>query len=72
MRHDRYTPGPAVGECNGGAVVAQSVGVDNNSYTSQLTVTVSPTFYNKTISCVHVSSSGVNTIGTSVIGFMEG
>lgn len=72
LRHERYTPGPANGECNGGAVVAQSVGVENDCYTSRLTFTVSPTFYNKTVSCVHSSSLGLTTIGTSVIRFMEG
>ena len=72
LRHERYTPGPVVGDCNDGAVEARSVRVVNGCYTSQLTFTVNPTFYNKTVSCVHTSNFGVNTIGTSVIASVEG
>ena len=73
LRHERFAQsGGAVGECNSGAIQGRSIGVENNCYTSEIAVTVSATFNNKTIQCIHNSGSGANTIGTSVITFFEG
>ena len=73
LRHERYTQsGGAVGECNSRAVRGRSTGVENNCYTSQIDVTVSTTFNNKTIQCIHNSGTGIDTIGTSVITVAEG
>ena len=69
LRHERFTSGPVVGVCNGGAVRAQSVGVEDNCYTSQLTFIVDPSFNNKTVVCTHNS---LNVIGTSIITLMQG
>ena len=39
--------------CNNGAVVAYSTEVTNNSYISQLNVTVSPEMHNGSVECIH-------------------
>ena len=48
----------ATGECNDGDIVARSLGVEDNHYTSQLRVTVSTAITGKTITCVYDTSSG--------------
>ena len=40
------------GVCNNGAILARSVGVNGNCYTSQLRVTVSAGLNNKTVACL--------------------
>ena len=69
LRHARFASEGATGVCNNGAIVGQSLEVNENSYTSQLSVTVDSTLSNKTIACVH---SGVSTIGTVVLRIPEG
>ena len=39
--------------CNSGTIVAQAIGIVNNSYISELMVTVSPEMNNTTAVCVH-------------------
>jgi hypothetical protein len=39
--------------CNNGAIVGQSLGVQGNSYTSQLNVTITPETAGKTIMCAY-------------------
>ena len=41
----------ASGDCNNGAIVARSVGVDGDEYTSVLTINVSSSFDGQTVSC---------------------
>jgi hypothetical protein len=41
------------GTCNNRAIVAQAIGVVNNSYISQLSVTASPELNNLTVECWH-------------------
>ena len=48
---DVNTSGPPYEECNDGAVIAKSVGVFDNYYISQLTVTIGEKMINKTIEC---------------------
>ena len=43
----------AIGVCNNGAIVAQSLGVENSYYTSQLTVTLTSGVIGKTIMCIN-------------------
>ena len=38
--------------CNNGAIVAQSLSVEGNYYTSQLNVTITPDIIGKTIECI--------------------
>lgn len=72
LRHERYPSETVAGECNGGAVVARIVGVEDSCYTSQLTFAVSSSFNNKTVVCTHSSNVRIRIIGTSVIVLMEG
>ena len=73
LRHERFTQsGGAVGECNNGAILGRSTAVDNSCYTSQIDVTVSAAFNNKTVQCIHNSGTGINMIGTSMITVYEG
>ena len=41
------------GECNDGAILAKSVGVEAGCYTSMLNVTIEQGMINKTIECVY-------------------
>ena len=52
LRHSAFEN--ATGTCNDGNIVAYNIDVDiaNNSYSSQLNVTVSPEMHNGTIECV--------------------
>ena len=43
----------AYGECNNGNIVAKSLRVEGDLYTSQLSVTVSAAITGKNITCVH-------------------
>jgi hypothetical protein len=63
LRHSRYnnivndtdpeSVGPPNGKCNQGTVVAKSIGVFDDCYTSQLIVTVGEEMINGTIECIH-------------------
>ena len=55
------------GSCNNGAIVGRLVRVENDSYTSQLTVTVSSDMIGRNISCFHEIGAYVNLIGTSLV-----
>ena len=45
--------------CNNGSIVARSLSVEGNNYTSQLNVTVTPDIAGKTIQCAH--SNAIHT-----------
>ena len=53
LRHSRYddVDSPLYEDCNHGAVIAKSIGVFDNCYTSQLIVTIGEDMVNKTIEC---------------------
>ena len=72
LQHDSYRSGGAVGECNNGAVIAQSVAVVDDCYSSQLTFTASDGFNNKTIQCTHISNNGSIAIGSSFLSVVNG
>ena len=48
--------------CNNGAIVAQALGVVNNSYISQLNVTVTVEFNNTTVECLYDNGTTVTVI----------
>ena len=50
----------AAGECNDGAIVARSLGVEGNNYTSQLIVNVTSDMNNKTITCFYDDGTSVD------------
>ena len=67
LRHSVYTTSQAIGQCNGGGIVAESVGVSENCYISQLNVSVGPEIVNETIECAHSNTNHVTTsIGQSI------
>ena len=54
LLHGRFNrPHYPIATCNNGAIIAQGLGVVNDSYISQLNVTVSPEFNNTTVECWH-------------------
>ena len=57
LRHSQYRNSQATGECVGGEIVARSVGVSGNCYTSQLSLAVGEEnlMINETFECVHRS-----------------
>ena len=61
-----------MGDCNDGAIVGQSLRVEDDCYTSQLSVTISLDLNNKTVRCVHRSSVGTNTIDESTLTVISG
>ena len=72
LLHSQFDSNSAFGTCNNGAVLGRSVRVEDDHFTSELVVTVSPDFNNKTVSCIHDAASGDIVIGTSVINIVEG
>lgn len=58
--------------CNNGAIVGRSLSVDNNCYTSQLSITTDVTMDGETILCVHNNRSRDITVGTSTIDIIAG
>lgn len=70
LRHSTFSRG-ASGDRNDGAIVATSIGVINNNYTSQLSVTVSQEMDNKTVECVQ-HSNPLQVVGSSTIVLATG
>ena len=55
-----------MGSCNNEAMQARSIGLTNgNCYTSELTVTVNPSFNTKTVQCAHSPITGPERIISS-------
>ena len=52
------------GDCNGGAILGQSLGINGTCYISQLNVPISPGLNNKTVMC---SNNAADQVGTSLI-----
>jgi hypothetical protein len=53
--------------CNNGVIVARGLGVEGNSYTSQLNVTITPDIAGKTINCFHDNGTRAIFIFSSII-----
>ena len=53
--------------CGNGTIVVQSIRVENNSFTSQLTVTVSSDILGDSIVCAHSHNGTTNIIGNTTI-----
>ena len=60
LLHNKFSDwqSPAGGECNGGKIVAHSIGEFNNTYVSQLNVTVTEDMNNRTIECAAEHTNG--------------
>ena len=73
LRHTQFNLSEgATGSCNNDAIMAQSIGVVNICYMSQLTVRVSTTLNDRSIQCTHDSSTGLIAIGSDVIAVVTG
>jgi hypothetical protein len=60
-------PGAARAICNSGSVVGYNIGVDNNCYTSNLDILVSPGLNRRTVECI-IDDGVTNTlINTSTL-----
>ena len=54
LRHSQFGRSHnSIQTCNNGAIAAQALGIFNDSYISQLSVTVSPVLSNTTVECWH-------------------
>ena len=71
LRHSLFGSGGITGQCNNGAITGQSIGVENECYTSQLNVTVDPTLNKRTVRCTHTSLIRT-TIGETTLTVIEG
>ncbi|MCG8622170.1 MAG: hypothetical protein MJE68_09280 [Proteobacteria bacterium] len=65
LRHSAYINSQATGQCNGGEIIAESVGasISENYYTSQLSLAVGEEMVNETIECLY---SDLGTISETV------
>ena len=67
LSHSQFMEGISK-SCNGGAIVARSIGVTDNCYSSRLSIQVSSSLNSRTIQCAHDSNAGpTTTVGTSTL-----
>ena len=71
LSHSQFLSG-ITDVCNNGDIVGRSLSVDNNCYTSQLSITTDVTMDGETILCVHNNRSKDITIGASTIDIIVG
>jgi hypothetical protein len=65
LLHSRFNTSGANGTCNDGVIVAKSVSVESNCYTSTLNVTfISPDVIGRTIKCIEDDGIANTLIGT--------
>ena len=73
LRHNLFGQSGGVPRtCNNGDVTGRSLRVEDDCYTSQLSVTVSRTLNNKTIVCRLLSEDGLVSIGNSTLKVIQG
>ena len=70
LRHFKFESGTS-GTCNDGEIAAYSTEVTNNSYSSQLNVTVSPEMHNGTVECIQ-DSFNETSVGTCTLILTKG
>ena len=58
--------------CNDGAISGRIIRAENNTYISQLTVTVGAEMIGTTVSCFHDSGATQNQIGSSLLALTRG
>ena len=63
FRHSRFVPG-AMETCTDGSIVGQSLSSDNDSFTSQLSVRVSPGIVGQNLNCEHDDGSAILPVGS--------
>ena len=83
LRHSSFNSSGSAGECNNGAVIAQSIGVftesdTNNSfptrecYYSQLNISTYAYMNNETVMCLLVDEMNITVIDTVTLAFKTG
>ena len=71
LSHWYFTDSDGIsGSCNNGATVAQSLSVQDNLYTSQLSVTVTHDVAGKTIMCIY-NNGNVSQFSTQIPGIIR-
>ena len=60
LRHISFDSS-VMGECNAGGIVGQSLRVDGNCYTSQLSVVYSESLKGKNVTCIHDNGIAVSS-----------
>ena len=68
MRHSQFINSQVTGECNDGAIVARSVGIQDGCYTSVLTIDIGQEMTNQTIECVYYNNFIQTGDSTIIIG----
>ena len=73
LRHTRFTDvGGTSGDCNDGAIIGKSTGVDGNCYTSQLNATATAGLHNQNVTCILNSNGVMVPIGNASITLASG
>ena len=70
LRHSAYINSQATGQCNGGEIMAESVGasISENCYTSQLSLAVGEEMINETIECLYSDLGNIiETVGQRIL-----
>ena len=58
------------GSCNSGTIVGQSVGVEDNCFTSRLNVTISEGLNDRNVQCDHDWNLGTTNIGSATLNVL--
>jgi aerobic-type carbon monoxide dehydrogenase small subunit (CoxS/CutS family) len=64
--------GNQVQKCNNGSIIVQGLRVEEDCYTSELTITVSSDMIGKTVQCIHYDVNREISIGTLIINYSTG
>ena len=73
LRHSQFSDiESVVGVCNGESIKAQGISSLDNSYVSQLNVTVSESILGETIQCAYDDGRIITVIGESTLTITEG
>ena len=69
--HSQFSGG-TVGTCNSGAIVGRSIRVENNCYTSQLNIFVSPNVIGRDVFCAYDNGLNEVDVGNSTVTLTTG
>ena len=72
LRHSQFASNQETGICNNGDIAGHGIGVINNCYTSQLSITIRESYNNNTVQCAFTSSVETRTIGESLLSIVSG
>lgn len=72
LHHNQYEDHPEYRSCNDGAIVGQSIEVLNNSYRSNLTISVTSRLEGRTVICSAADKSNITIIGSTTLLITRG